>query len=265
MKKIEIKEIKNIELEILKDIDRVCRESDIKYSLTSGTLIGAVRHKGFIPWDDDIDIMMTRENYNKFIEIYPKKNNKIYKLLSHDINKQYYHQFIKIVDTRTFVKERRLREVDDMGIWVDIFPVDSISTKFLKLRLKKLEIFQGSLKKAKGDLKISKRNKFVKLIKKIFFINKIDFWYNKTMQQVKKESKNEKNDLKGILLSDSTNPISLLVDKKFFDDYTEIEFESQKFMVIKEYDKYLKHVYGDYMKIPPIEKRESHNMEAYFK
>ena len=158
-----------------------------------------------------------------------------------------------------------LREVEDMGIWVDVFPVDSISSNFLKLRLKKINFFQKSLKKGKGDLKISRRSKIVKLIKKVFYINKIDFWYDKTIEQVRKESKNKKNNLKGILLCDSPNPISLIVEEKLFDNYIEIDFENGKFMAIKEYDKYLKHVYGDYMKIPPIEKRQSHNIEAYWR
>ena len=265
MKKIELNEIKILELDILKDLDRVCRENGILYSLTSGTLIGAVRHKGFIPWDDDIDIMMTRENYDKFIKVYPEKGKDIYKLLCHELDKEYYHQFSKIVDLRTCVKEKKLRYINNLGIWIDIFPVDSINSKFLKLRLNKINFFQKSLKKTKGDLNVSNRNAFIKFIKKNFFVDKLEFWYNRTINQVKKESKKANNNLKGILLSDAPKPEKLLLEKELFNDYIYLKFENENFMAIKEYDKYLTHVYGNYMQIPPIEKRESHYLEAYWK
>ena len=142
MQKLSLDEIKNSELLILDDIDRVCRKNNIKYSLAFGTLIGAVRHKGFIPWDDDIDIVMTRDNYDKFIHTYINEKNENYSILNHEFDKNYYHQFTKVVDNRTTINNDNLREIKNMGVWVDVFPVDKISSKNLRLNLKLINFFQ---------------------------------------------------------------------------------------------------------------------------
>ena len=263
MKKLTLEEIKKIEVDILKDIDRVCRKNEIKYSLAFGTLIGAIRHKGFIPWDDDIDIIMTRENYEKFINIYEHEKNVSYSLLTHETNMSYYNQFIKVVDKKTRVIEKNLRKIEEMGVWVDIFPVDNINSRFLNFRLKKINFFQEGLHKSKGDITYSKGNLLKKILKKYIFISHMEFWYYKTLKQVKKENENERNDLSGVLLTDY--PVKYLFEKSLFQEYIEVDFENCKFMAIKEYDKKLRKIYGDYMRIPPVEKRTSHSMEAYWK
>lgn len=263
MKKLILEEIKKIELNILKDIDRVCRQNNIMYSLGFGTLIGAIRHKGFIPWDDDIDIMMTRENYEKFINVYKQEKSNNYTVLNHYMNELYYHQFTKVIDNRTTVREEKLRKIDDMGVWVDIFPVDSINSRFLNFRLKRINFFQEGLHKAKGDLSKSERNFLIKLIKKHIFIDNMRFWYKQTLRQVIIQSKNKKNDLRGVLLTDY--PIKYLFKREMFEEYIDVEFENCKFMAIKNYDENLRKIYGDYMKIPSSEKRTTHSIEAYFK
>ena len=124
MKKIGLDEIKNRELEILKWIDKTCKENGITYFLAYGTLLGAVRHKGFIPRDDDIDIFMTRENYNKFLDINNKEISKKFSVLSLETEKTYYYPFAKVVDNDTYVDEKKFKKIDKLGVWVDIFPLD---------------------------------------------------------------------------------------------------------------------------------------------
>ena len=110
-------------LEMLKYIDSVCKKHNIKYWLCSGTLIGAVRHGGFIPWDDDIDIAMPREDYERFFVEYPLHSSGKFKLLSYR-DKSSIYPFFKVVDPRTVVFEKYVNPRYQTGVWVDIFPLD---------------------------------------------------------------------------------------------------------------------------------------------
>ena len=128
MKKLTLDEVKKIQLEILAYIDSFCKKNNISYFINYGTLLGAVRHKGFIPWDDDIDISMDREHYNMFIEKFNQDSSK-YKILSLDTDKAYFNNFIKVVDTTTKIVDNRNYKTFSCGVFVDIFPMD----KFGKL------------------------------------------------------------------------------------------------------------------------------------
>ena len=128
MRQITLQEIKDIQLDILKDVDSFCEKNNIRYYLAGGTLLGAIRHKGFIPWDDDIDIIMPRPDYIKFIQGYENECDKNYKLTSIDNNKQHLYTFAKIFDMRTLKIEDSIsynnKNMD--GIGIDIFPMDGL-------------------------------------------------------------------------------------------------------------------------------------------
>ena len=112
LKLLDIDEIKNIEIEILKTFADFCKQNNLRYYLAYGTLIGAVRHKGFIPWDDDIDLEMPREDYNKMIELLKPKNNLITATieLKTPYSKNYQYQFCKVIDNSTFVQEKTMKK-----------------------------------------------------------------------------------------------------------------------------------------------------------
>ncbi len=114
---------------MLQEIDKICRHYHIRYYLAGGTLLGAVRHQGFIPWDDDIDIAMPREDYEQFIKIMSHKKHPIYKLLAIECTKGYPYTFAKVVDTRTRLVEEIGKDLHQMGVFIDIFPIDGMGNQ----------------------------------------------------------------------------------------------------------------------------------------
>lgn len=127
MKKLTIEEIRLHFLSILEEIDRVCRKYDIEYFLAYGTLIGAVRHKGFIPWDDDVDIGMRRTEYEKFVKAWDNENHGDFKLRYEGNTENYMWGFAKIIDSRTVIQELEVNVPFEYGLFVDVFPFDDAS------------------------------------------------------------------------------------------------------------------------------------------
>ena len=127
MKELSIKEIRERFLDILVEIDRVCKKYDIEYFLDAGTLLGAVRHHGFIPWDDDVDIGMRRIEYNKFIEAWGKEEHNRFSLKYDGNTNNYLWGFAKIIDTETSIKEIEVNVPFEYGLFVDVFPYDDAS------------------------------------------------------------------------------------------------------------------------------------------
>ena len=126
MQEIDFADIKQLALNILKDVAEFCDHHDIKYALAYGTMLGAVRHEGFIPWDDDIDIMMPREDYNRFIQLYNDSNSR-YKVFSIETDNTYTYTMAKVFDQDTLMIDNTLwRNFDKAGVFVDIFPVDGL-------------------------------------------------------------------------------------------------------------------------------------------
>ena len=125
-------EIQEIELEILSNIAAVCEQHQWRYFLAGGTLLGALRHKGFIPWDNDIDISMPRRDYEKLLQFY-KENGNRYKILQVGENTNYYLPFAKVVDTETLLVEKSIEtQVPELGLFVDIFPIDGVGDEIRK-------------------------------------------------------------------------------------------------------------------------------------
>ena len=259
-------EIKQTELNILIAFDEYCRNNNLSYFLVGGTLIGAIRHKGFIPWDDDIDVMMPRNDYEKFKQLtYQNPIKETYITASYDSpDIKTVYPFIKIFDTNTEVIELNLPD-QESGIWIDIFPVDSLpddentAKKMYKKNLFQKRIFRILTNKPSYTKNIAKKILLV-LCKPIKLFIKTES-FAKTMDSFAKSNKwNSTNNAGVILWGDG---IQERFEKSMFETKTVADFEGHKFFVPEKYHEYLTQLYGDYMQLPPENERPTHNMVAY--
>ena len=263
MRKLSIEEAKKIELDILDFIDSFCKEHGINYCINYGTLIGAIRHKGFIPWDDDIDLSMTRENYERFIQLFSEKQSR-YQILSLETDDQYFNNFIKIVDPTTKIIDTRNTKTYDSGVFIDIFPMDTFNdTKVVdicyKLESFKLLSFSKHKNIVYGDSKLKDliRTLFWLLLRPVsprFFANQIE----------KQIQKYRVKDGKYIAFIQSKAKEKEIFPRDMFDELIETPFEHLVLPAPKHFDAVLKQFYDDYMTVPPKEKQiYSHEFEAY--
>lgn len=268
MKELSLDEIRKIQIEILDYVIDLCKKQGLKVSLDAGTLIGAARHKGYIPWDDDIDVTMPRKDYNKLIQYLSSKNNQRYQIYNWQTRSDYYYGFAKVVDTNTLLNEENVDDISGLGINIDIFPQDDLPNRENVCKKYQKKIFR--LRKRIGYA-VSQKKPIIEWIKHPRYCV-MQFWWSifgwkKTIKELDifVQKYNDNNAEYCEQLVSTSNPYRK-GKKSFFDEYTELEFEGKMYPVIKEYDKYLRNAYGDYMQLPPPEKRVSHHdFKAYIK
>lgn len=266
MDNAELRKVQLIQLSIATEIKRICDKNDIDYFLDSGTLLGAVRHKGFIPWDDDMDIGMTRENYNRFIEAAKTDLGDEFFLQTWETDKYYPMPFAKVRKNGTlFVEENFDKAKFHQGIYVDVFPYDNFpmdKKRQKKLWRRKNYLSAMLLMKCKAIKFKSNSNTFVKVILKILMFSVIKFltvFYSKKRLIVKYEKNIKKySEEKSDLVYEQTQCYTFgywVMDKEYLDGTISLPFEDTEFKVLKNYDKYLTHIYGDYLTPPPEKSR----------
>lgn len=254
--------LKEIQLEILKDVDSFCRKNSITYYLTYGTLLGAVRHKGYIPWDDDIDIAMPRSDYDSFLKLYNSRSlcNENYNFVSVELDRNYPYSFGKVQDTSTVLIEHSGINYP-LGINIDIFPIDGLpdclkeSDKHFK-KIKKYMLFMNF-----KNVKISTNRSFVKnlilLIGKILFcFIPYEFLIKKMSFLARKYNYETSNYVSNLSFPDGAHERT---SKDVFCEKVEVQFEKNNFYAPARWDEWLHNIYGDYMSLPPIEERVSHH------
>ena len=248
----------NIHIEILDEIVKICDRNKLDYCLIGGTLLGAIRHKGFIPWDDDLDIAMPRDSYNKFILLCKFELGKEFLLDSFIKNRGYSFSFIKIRKRNTIYEETFLQNRDvPKGVWVDIFPLDNV-----KHQESNLQVIQAKLtNRVKGFIMIKQNYKNYYSLKSFILFNlfrvisvraafKIQekvmtFWNNKKTRYFAN-------------LGSNYNYVKQTIPKDKYYPFVKVEFEGKLYNAPHDWDYILQRIYGDYMQLPPIKERVTH-------
>ena len=248
-------ELKKIQVNILKEVHCFCEKHGIKYYISYGTLLGAVRHKGYIPWDDDIDICMPRPDYEKFMKLFNDKENK-YKFVTYELDNNFLYTFGKVMDTSTKLIEDSTNKYF-LGINIDVFPIDGIDNN---IKILKKQILLAKFLSIK-IVKYSKKRDFFKNL--ILILGKVLLSPIPTKVFIKKMIKNSKmnsyEDAKKVCCIVFGDKADKPVPKEYFGDGKMVFFEDQYFYAPTEYDSYLRSIYGDYMKLPPKEERITHH------
>lgn len=255
-KKISLEEQKRIQLEMLIEFDEICKKNDIKYSLSYGTLLGAIRHKGFIPWDDDVDIMMPMEEIEKLKKIFSSDN-----MLFCDIDtvKHYAYHFPRIAHKSTYSHDGMIGK--SYGVCIDIYPVSLIP----RSQDKQDAFFEEGKKLLERRLLLIR---WRRLIIKFLPIYNIPF-YNKAIRKYRDfmfSYKDNSDSLFFIFSGPITQKNICIFSKDLFSSLTEVEFEKNFFSAISDWDLFLSQSYGNYMQLPPVEKRVPyHGHPCYWK
>lgn len=252
----QIREVQLAELEILKEIDRVCKKCNLRYFISDGTLLGAVRHKGFIPWDDDADVSMLRADYEKFRKACKSELNKEKFYFQDDRNTRGYrwgYGKVRMKGTE-FIRPFQSDLAYEQGIFVDVFPLDGVPDDNILRTIKNFECFvvRKILWSKVGQFadKSSIKRKVYSLLAKIPEKDVKRYLHS----MVKRSMKNPNTQLVRILTYD-TATILYGYMRDWYEHGAEYEFEGYTFTGIKEYENYLSNFYGKYMNIPPDDKK----------
>lgn len=267
MRKISLEEQKQLQMDILDAVDRFCNEHSINYSMACGTLLGAIRHGGYIPWDDDIDIYMLREDYNRFETEFADEYEGKYCFATLNRDKQWSQAFGKVYDNRTYCVEKRSK-LKNPGINIDVFPIDDVPDSDEEWKAYNKQRRGKLIKLRHSCLAFSSINSLVKNIGAFVFSIRYFFLDRRKLAQAISCFAQIHNNKGFHRVFENTMGMAVKgpFRKSLFDEIDYIPFEDRKYKAFKDYDEFLTSVFGDYMTPPPIEKRVSfHTFDAYWK
>lgn len=270
LEELSLREIQIGELEILKQVHRICDELNIRYYLFYGTLLGAVRHKGFIPWDDDIDIVMPRRDYNILIE-YIRNNSKALlplRLMHYSTNDNYIYPIARVSDERYKLCFNNTKEYG-LGLFIDLYPLDGCGNTekeakriWNKNKLRKFWVGVYGIDRYERSSKSVFRSVLKYVLMKIVKLINVP----KIIQELDRDaSKLDFDDYKYVGCTAWEVSGLGYFRKELIEETISLEFENEKFYAPKLYDEVLKETYGDYMQLPPENKRIAHHEYRAYK
>lgn len=271
MNELDIEEIKKLQVDILFQVDKFCKKNSLRYFMGYGTLLGAVRHKGYIPWDDDIDIGMPRPDYDRFLNIFNGSFDNL-SVVAPELDWEWIDPYANVYDNRTELFEIERKKNLGIGVKIDVFPIDGVPDDFeqyvkLRKRLQLLfDIRSYKLYGLKDYWELMKKPKSLAVI-----VGRLIPYTFTSIAQLQRMIRREatKNDFTTSQFVDKitfqNKPLTRL-PRRVYEEYIEMAFEGHKFMALKDYDAHLKAIYGDYMQLPPENQRiPHHGFKAYWK
>lgn len=271
MKALTPREVQLGELEVMKALDEICTRLDLRYFLTYGTLLGAVRHQGFIPWDDDVDVMMPRPDYEKLIAYLTEHAEDIapLKLMHYKTNKKYIYPISRLVDTRYWIDYQGANDYG-LGLFVDIYPLDGCGNT-----PEEAQKIMDSSKKDITMIDLAGKDKFYSSVSGGALRNAVKFMgycyaklrgANHFAAKLDARGKKCPFESKYVNLTVWSTSVRRPFERAYFDELIRIPFEDAMLCVPSHYDEVLKQCYGDYMKLPPEDQQIAHHYyTAYLK
>ena len=260
------------QLNILKYFIKVCEKHNLQYFLVGGSTLGAIRHKGFIPWDDDIDVGMPRKDYDKFVELQSEFEGTPYFIQTFKTDPCYIYNYGKLRDSSTtFIENTFKQHRINHGVWIDIFPIDGFS-KVVKPRekfAKKVahiwwQVYLSYLPalRRKVHARTFFKDILLNIVAGLFYIFDIAHYRNKHVERYVRKIPLEESVMAGNYFG--FNMKREAMDTNLFKEFVKVPFEDTEAYVLKDYDTYLRNLYGDYMKFPPKEKQVGHHYNSGF-
>lgn len=264
-----LKLLQKMELNIAMEIVRLCQKHDIEYFIVSGTMLGAVRHKGFIPWDDDMDIGMLRDHYDKFLSIAEGELPPHLRLITFQNTPEYRHYLSRVVDTETIVREEHLPEGEDRThISVDVYPIDGLPNNPLRREIFYLRVlYHKTLLLLSYPSAIDRQRRrglaerIILFIMRCVPVHRLTTPYRQMCildRLLRSNDVYQSKDIGQILGEYRRKEI---VPAECFGKGASYAFEGQMLRGVEKYHEYLSCMYGDYMTLPPPEKRKHHYKE----
>lgn len=263
---VELNPLHKVDLEIVKEVIKICNENELSYYALGGTMLGAIRHKGFIPWDDDIDLGMPRKDYEKFLEIAPSVLSTHLKVVNYKNTPEYHYYITRVLDTTTKVIEDRIGNDDKYtNASIDIFPIDGTPNNPI---LRKIYYFRVMYHRAlmalcyKDSIDRKRKRSFLERVLlatlEIIPIEKITtpFKQKDKIDRLLSKQDIEKSEYIGNIMG--AYRTREIVPKVWYGNGTKYKFEDIELVGLDNYNEYLKITYGDYMKLPPEDNRKTH-------
>lgn len=255
-----------VDMEIVKEVVALCDKHGWTYYMLGGTMLGAIRHGGFIPWDDDIDLGMPRDDYEAFLELAPKELSERLKVVNYRTDPSYQYYITRVQDVDTKVEEERIgNDSRYTHASIDIFPIDGTPNNGL---LRKIYFFRVLYHRALMSLcykdsidrkrKRSKKEKLLLWIMERIPVEKLTTPYkqkckiDKLLRKQKVEGSKYIGNIMGAYRTKEIVPAA------FYGKGAYYSFEDMQLRGLEQYDNYLKHTYGDYMQLPPEDQRKTH-------
>ena len=258
------------QLNILKWFIKVCDKHNLQYFLVGGTALGAIRHKGFIPWDDDIDVGMPRKDYDKFVELQHEFEGTPYFIQTFKSDPCYIYNYGKLRDSSTtFIENTFKQHRINHGVWIDIFPIDGFS-KVIKPREKFArkvnhiwwQVYMSYLPalRRKVHARTFFKDILLNIVAGLMYVFDIAHYRNKHVERYVRKIPLEESVMAGNYFG--FNMKREAMDSNLFKEYIKVPFEDVEAYVVKDYDTYLRNLYGDYMKLPPVDKQVGHHYNS---